>query len=179
MRETRPAPDAAILESVPAAAKTFVDPAGRFSFDYSADFSRIEAQQPYYGLTQVAVALMSDQVSYHPMNYLQDSWFVVSRDAIGEAACFQPTADGQIAFRGTRTIDGVAFKIASSTDAGAGNRYESNLFRAYRDGTCYEIATTLHYASDFTGLDETAMTNSQDEARAALEQMVESFHFSN
>jgi hypothetical protein len=156
--------------------KTYTDPTESFTFTYPSDFARIEAQQPYYGLAHVEIALMSEQASYHPTNYSQDSWLVVSSDAIAQAACFRPV-EGQAAFDGKKTVDGVEFRVASSTDAGAGNRYESNLYRTYRYGNCYEIATTLHWASDFNDLDEAAMNRSQDAARAALLRSVESFRF--
>jgi|GEM_PF-3846463 hypothetical protein len=157
-------------------AEVFADPAGRFSFSHDSSFQIVSDAgllEPYRVLPDIAVGLKSEQASYHPMNYSQDEWFVVSTSDSDEESCLnfdsETTTD--------TTINGVAFSKTERSDAGAGNRYDTTIYRSHRDGTCYEIQTTLHYASDFTDVDQGAMDESQAEANAMLQEAVDSFRF--
>ncbi len=159
--------------------ETYSDPQGRFDFHFAPGMAVTDAQEPYGRLSteSVAVAYKTSEASYHPMNYSQDSWFVVSSQAIDETACYAPVGGVYLTFADQQTIGATTFKIASTTDAGAGNRYEQTVYRTYLSGTCWEIATTLHYASDFTDIDESAMNASQATARTELSDMVSTFRF--
>lgn len=155
------------------------DPQGRFDMRVEPSMKAVSAEEPYgqLGNDAVIVAYTTDKASYHPINYSQNSWFVVSSSSMTEDACFETEESGHSGFEDDQTIGATTFRIASSTDAGAGNRYEQTRYRTYLSGTCWEIATTLHYASDFTDVDETAMNGSQATARAELSDMVSTFQF--
>ncbi|MEI6510565.1 MAG: hypothetical protein WCO25_00795 [Candidatus Uhrbacteria bacterium] len=155
----------------------YSDPAGRFDLRVAPDMVATTSQEPYNRLSDVAVAYSTDKASYHPINYSQSSWFVVSSQSVDETACYASVDGGQLAFSDEQTIGATTFKVASATDAGAGNRYEQTIYRTYLNATCYEISTTLHYASDFTDIDESAMNASQATARTALSDMVSTFRF--
>lgn len=157
--------------------ETYTDVQSRFDFNFSPYMAQTPSRDPYNQLTDVIVAYSTDRSAYQAVNYTQSAWFVVSSQPISEAACYEPINGGQLAFAEEATIGATAFKVARATDAGAGNRYEQTLYRTYLNATCFEIATTLHYASDFTDIDEEAMNASQDEIRMMFEDMVQTFRF--
>ncbi len=155
----------------------YVDPEGRFSLQRAFDMTPVAAVSPYNVLSDVTVAYSTDKASYLQPNYSQDSWFIVSTADVEKDVCFAPEEAGHIVFDDERTIGATTFRVAMSDEAGMGNRYEQTLYRTHIDSTCWEIATTLHYASDFTGIDEGAMNASQAEARTMLDEMVSTFRF--
>ncbi len=154
------------------------DPAGRFDLRIAPGMEATTSQEPYNKLPDVAIAYTTNEASYHPINYSQNSWFVVSSMRGDESQCFVIANVGQdTAFLDEQTIGATTWQIAKLDDAGMGNRYEHSIYRTYLNGTCWEIATTLHYASDFTDIDESAMNASQATARTELSDMVSTFRF--
>lgn len=163
------------IEQVPPGMVKFDN--GDVSFFYDDSFEDGEAQEPYTFLDDTLVALRSEEASYVPMNFTQDQWIVVSREELDEATCFGGIENEQAAFDDVSTYNNVTFRVAAFEDAGAGNRYESTVHRTMYDGYCYEIATTLHYASDWTEVDQGAIDASLDAGRAMLGAAVQSFQF--
>ena len=51
--------------------------------------------------------------------------------------------NGEVAV-GTTTINGQDFATFTSSDAGAGNFYESTSLRTYQNGSCFEIVELIH-----------------------------------
>lgn len=148
-----------------------------FDFRFAPGMGVVSAGEPFSHLADVAIAYSTSEASYLQPNYSQDSWFVVSSQPVDESACYASINGEQLAFDDERMIGATTFKVASATSAGAGNRYEQVLYRTHLNGICFEIATTLHYASDFTDIDEDAMNASQAEARTMLDEMVSTFRF--
>lgn len=153
----------------------YVDTRGLFDFRYAPGMVVTQAQEPFAHLADVAIAYSTSEASYLQPNYSQDSWFVVSSQAVDETACYASINGDQLTFGDELIVGATTFKVASATSAGAGNRYEQTLYRTHIDDTCWEIATTLHFASDFTDIDEDAMNASQAEARTMLADMVSTF----
>ena len=48
---------------------------------------------------------------------------------------------------GSATLGGVKFNRFAFEDEGAGNRYDSTIYRATSDGNCYELVEFLHFAA--------------------------------
>lgn len=155
----------------------YQDPNSRFNFDYPPSMQNTQTQDPYYRLHNIVVTMTSAISDYQPMNYSQNEWFSVSWEAVEEKTCFANPDTGTAAFLERTTLNGIDFRVERSEDAGAGNRYEQKLYRTYRDNTCYEVATTLHYSSDWTDVDEAAMQRNQAKARLMLREMAGSFEF--
>jgi len=133
-----------------------------------------EAMEPYYFLPNVIASLYTDKASYKPMNYSQDGRVIVSFANIDEQACYTaPEVGSDKVFDETAAMNGKNWKYISFSDAGAGNRYETKLYRLAQNGICYEIAESLHYASDWNEIDMDAATRSQQEMRAILKSVVE------
>ena len=76
------------------------------------------------------------------------------------------------------TISGYSFKKYISTDAGAGNFYETTSYKGLLDGDCYRLEYTIHstnignYPPEL-GIKEFDKAKVQDE----LERIVQSFKF--
>lgn len=152
---------------------TIYDPENSVIAKYPANFRSEEAPEGFHYLPTLRISLYSDAANYHPINYSQDGWIIIDSDTLTESQCFTPPEiGGAVAFDKTATINGVTWKMMSYSDAGLGNRYETDLYRTMRDGECYEIVSTLHYASDFTDLDELAMAYSQESMRAQMSAIV-------
>lgn len=62
------------------------------------------------------------------------------------ASCTASTLAGETLV-GTTTINGSVFSASTSTDAAAGNVYESAVFRTVHDGRCLEIVELLHWGN--------------------------------
>lgn len=176
-RESKP-PVVTHAETVWDAWPEYGDPQGRFDLRVAPGMVATSSQEPFNKLSDVAVAYTTDLASYHPINYSQNSWFVVSSQVGDESQCFVIQNGGRdTAFLDEQTIGATTWQIAKLNDAGAGNRYEQTIYRTYLNATCFEIATTLHYASDFNDIDEGAMNASQATARTELADMVSTFRF--
>lgn len=133
-----------------------------------------EAREPYYFLPNVIASLYTDNASYNPMNYSQDGRVIVSSASIDAQECYQsPSVSLDTVFDEPVLINGREWRTISFSDAGAGNRYETKLYRLALNGMCYEIAENLHYASDWTEIDMDAVARSQQEMRAILTSVVE------
>jgi hypothetical protein len=76
----------------------------------------------------------------------------------------------------TKFIDGVAYSVASSTAAAAGNRYEETIYALVESNPCIAIRYFIHYgaienypeAGAVKEFDKTALLKQFDEIRATL-----------
>lgn len=124
-------------------------------------------------LATVDVALYTDAASYRAPNYSQEGTLVVSHEAWNDLECNTPPAEsGKDAFE-PLTLNGVEWGVVRYADAGAGNRYDVALARTMFGGTCYQLATVVHAASDWTDVDMDAIAQSQDDTKERLETAAE------
>lgn len=146
---------------------------GAVRVEYPASFTTYQAMEPYFFLAQDLVSIYTNDATYKAANYSQDGRLIISKAAGDETTCFTaPEIAGNKPFGGDILLSGTAWRSVSFSDAGAGNRYETTVYRTYAAGNCYEIATTLHYASDFTGLDLKAVASSQLSMTSLLQAVV-------
>lgn len=147
---------------------------GDISIAYPSAFSFIEALEPYYFLPNVMLSLYTDAASYQRMNYSQDGRIVVSSAELESDACYTPPDVGQSkTFDGVISLNGATWRTVSFSDAATGHRYETTVYRIPHKGMCYEVVSTLHYASDWTDIDMAAAEQSQKEMRELLQDVVE------
>lgn len=85
--------------------------------------------------------------AFEPQTNFADAKLTVgaSADAAAVAGCLTPdmSAPGMAA-TSTADIDGTAFTVFHSVDAGAGNYYETTSYRTVRTGTCWAVEYTIH-----------------------------------
>jgi len=76
--------------------------------------------------------------------------------------CLSPSTEGPTSAT-TTTINGVSFTVLKSSDAGAGNYYETTSYRTVHANKCYSVEYTVHSAQienyptsyNLTSFDET------------------------
>jgi membrane-bound inhibitor of C-type lysozyme len=96
------------------------------------------------GLNLVTVKAPTD---YQPKTNLGDATFTVgtSSDPKAVASCLMDNS-GLGAAKTTVTYNGITYTKLVTTDAGAGNRYETTSYRTVQNSQCYAIEYTLHYS---------------------------------
>ena len=118
---------------------------------------------------------------FEPMSNFQDAELTVgsSNDASAVANCLQyQQTGGGLGGVTNETIHGTDFRVYSSSDAGAGNRYYQTSYRTILNGSCYAIEYLIHstalgnYPEEF-GLHEFNI----ERVKALLEGIVHSFSF--
>ncbi len=82
---------------------------------------------------------------FEPQTNFADAKLTVGRsgDAMAVKECLSPGTEGSTSFAAT-TINGIDFLKATSSDAGAGNYYETTSYRTLHAGQCYAIEYTIH-----------------------------------
>ncbi len=137
-----PAPE--IIPSV--ATLTYRNTVYGFAFNYPEGSDvRNEYFEGYLPSTQTgAVGIFIPKSLAHGTNLGEAGVFVgvsPSREALQK--CGGATNAGETA-RGTIMINGEIFNAFDASDAGAGNFYESKIYRTVHSGSCYEIVELLH-----------------------------------
>jgi hypothetical protein len=140
----------------PAEWQTDQDSAGGFSIAYPIDFS-IDQNYPATpstdwrlgangtaGVKALAITIPS---AFEPQTNFVDATLTVGRSANGAAVagCLvpDPTAGEDVA-TSTMAINGIAFTVFHSNDAGAGNLYDTTSYRTVHGGQCYALEYTVH-----------------------------------
>ncbi|MEJ0054061.1 MAG: MliC family protein [bacterium] len=127
----------------------------------------------------LAVATLPD--SFEPSTNFRGAKLTVgtSADPSAVATCltYEPTG-GPAATTTTSLINGTSYRVLHTSDAGAGNFYETTSYRTVRDNQCYAIEYTIHttnignYSPDqgITAYDQAKVTH-------LLGDVVQSFRF--
>lgn len=147
----------------------------QLSFQYPTDFSAITAEQPYYFLSTPIIALSSNKSELIAPNYTQINIVVVSSTADTKNCLSSPQENATLV--GKKEIRGNEFTVYSVQDAGAGNHYDTTIYRTIQNQKCYEIAQTIHSSSDWNGIDIKTSDASISKAKEVLDQILLSVHF--
>lgn len=134
---------------------TFTDASKSFSFNYPSDLGVTGAGGGYtqnwmVNATTSGMILAQVKVpqSYEAGTNFGDATFTVgtSADPSALATCltYNPTG-AKAKTAATVAINGTTFTVFHSSDAGAGNRYDTTSYRASRNSQCYAIEYTVHY----------------------------------
>ncbi|MDB5188908.1 MAG: hypothetical protein JWM92_506 [Candidatus Nomurabacteria bacterium] len=134
--------------------KSFTDQGKTFTFTYPQAFSLAGGGIGYTqdwkansdGTLGLVLATVNVPQSYQPKTNFGDAKFTVgtSSDPKAVTNCLNDISGNGVTKSAT-TINGVPYTTFVSTDAGAGNRYETTSYRTVRNGQCYAIEYTIHY----------------------------------
>ena len=119
--------------------------------------------------------------TYEPNTNLADSTLTVGYSATqaAQTACLTPDPSGGPATATTTVnVNGTAFSVFSSSDAGAGNLYHTVSYRALHDGKCYAIEYTIH-STQLANYPASYGLTQFDEAKveALMDRIVNTFSF--
>jgi hypothetical protein len=99
-------------------------------------------------IADAAVVVSIDPNDYKGTNLGNASVSVgVSKDPDIVAACGAGKAAQGEKPAGSATLGGIKFTRFTFEDAGAGNRYDSTIYRATSGSNCYELVEFLHWAA--------------------------------
>lgn len=113
------------------------------SLQYPAGFTF--ADVTYANLDQKIVQFALDRSNYPGTNFSDAGVAVSMQSTASLKQCLQINLpENAKGFKETRDINGTTFYIGQATGVGAGNIYNSRVYRAYRNNSCYEIEETIH-----------------------------------
>ncbi|MEI6553856.1 MAG: hypothetical protein WCO09_04760 [bacterium] len=164
----------------------FTDSHKTFSFEYNSLFNATDTRSVLskdWNLNAkqngIILAKVTAPKTYMPNTNFSEAFLTVGRSADKTAikTCTTAATNGEVK-AGTTTISGYMFAKVTANDAGAGNFYESVIYRGIVGGNCYAIQYTIHstnignYSPDqgITAFDKTKI-------QTDLENIVSSFKF--
>lgn len=101
----------------------------------------------------------------------------MATDAPTIANCF--SIQGNQSLNATATINGVQFKTGHTTDAAAGNIYDSQVYRAVFDNCCFEAVETVHTGNIVNYTPGTVTEFDKSKALVILDQMLQTLILSD
>ena len=136
---------------------------------------------PTYGnLKDEVVQVQIPKKAYTGTNFDDAAISVSTQSAKSLNDCLSLTPpEGSDGFKTKITINGVSFYMTNSNGAGAGNFYESKVYRTAKSagGTCIEISETIHTSNIGNYTPGTVTEVNQSDVQAKLDPIVQSFKF--
>jgi membrane-bound inhibitor of C-type lysozyme len=131
---------------------TYINPGKTFSFSYPKEFSFSGGDGSYtqdWRVNTTTLGLLFTMVqipkSFMPSTNFSEAKFTVGTSADPEAVKNCLVAEnGEVIKNKNVKIDDTSFTEIYSTDAGAGNFYETTSYRTVRDNQCYGVEYTIH-----------------------------------
>ena len=158
--------------------RTYSNATYGFTFDYPTS---MELVTPTYGnLKDEVVQVQIPKEAYTGTNFDDAAISVSAQSAKSLDDCLALTPpEGSDGFKTKAIIHGVDFYVTKSSDAGAGNFYESKVYRTVKSkgGTCIEISETIHTSNIDNYTPGTVTEVNQSDVQAKLDPIVQSFKF--
>jgi len=136
---------------------------------------------PTYGYLKDEVVQVQIPKSAYPGTNFDDAAISVSAQSaksLNDCLALTPP-EGSDGFKTKATINGVDFYMTNSNGAGAGNFYESKVYRTVKSpgGICIEISETIHTSNISNYPPGTVTEINQSDVQAKLDPIVQSFKF--
>ena len=164
---------------------TYENSGRTFSFTFPTSFD-VVGIDPDYGPGWSAPATTTGEVlakiavpqSFEPGTNFGDAWFTVgtSADPRAVADCTK-SLSGTEAASAPVTIGEVTYAKLEFTGVGAGNIYDTTSYRTVKDGQCYAIEYTIHYANILNYPAGKVRRFDEQKAATALDEVARSFRF--
>jgi membrane-bound inhibitor of C-type lysozyme len=167
--------------------KTFTDQGKLFTFSYPQAFSIVGGGIGYTenwktntdGTLGLILAQVNVPQTYQPKTNFGDAKFTVgtSVDAKAIKNCLTDMSGSGVT-KSTVTINNITYTKFVSTDAGAGNRYETTSYRTVQDNQCFALEYTIHYA-ELANFDPSTGVTAYNSVQVHndLDSIVQSFNF--
>jgi len=149
-----------------------------FVFDYPLYMQFVTPVYP--NLQDKIVQVQIPQTNYPGTNFGDASFSVSAQSAKSLADCLKltPPENGD-GFKTKVSINGVDFYMTKSSGAGAGNLYESNVYRTVKapNGACLELNETIHTSNIANYPTGTTAQVDMADVQAKLDSVLHSFKF--
>ena len=166
--------------------KIFTDQGNTFSFMYASPVTVSGGGVGYSTdwmvnatTTGLLLAKATLPSSFEPKTNFGDATFTVgtSPDPAAVSGCLT-YAGGNGVQKSTVTINGVQYAKFVTSDAGAGNLYQTTSYRAVRNNQCYAVEYTIH-STNIQNYPKSSGIAAFDQSKiqSVLESMVQSFKF--
>jgi membrane-bound inhibitor of C-type lysozyme len=167
--------------------QSFTDQGKTFTFVYPSLF-KISGGGVGYSMDWMVNATTSGMLlvkatlpnSFEPKTNFADATLTVgtSADPTALVECMTYADGGNGVQKSKVTINGVTYEKFVTSDAGAGNFYQTTSYRTLRNSQCYAIEYTIH-SSNIDNYPPSAGIKAFDQAKvqSALESIVQSFAF--
>lgn len=148
-----------------------------FEFQYPADVGFVT---PTYALLQDKIVQLNIAGTEYPKTNFVDAGFAVSAQyakSLADCLALNAPENGD-GFKTTTVINGVTFYSTKGSGAGAGNRYDSVIYRALRSNqTCAEINETIHTGNIGNYPAGTVTEVDANKVQARLDSILNTFKF--
>ena len=168
--------------STPAAAdnnwQTYRYEPHHFEFSYPAEWQFTSPAYASLGEKIVQIELPPEAA---PNTNFIDAAFTVSAAYAGSLDdCLNTSAlENTAGFTDTRTLNGIEWRGADETGAGAGNLYESKVYRTFHNSYCFEVKTTIHTGAIGNYPDGTVTEVNTEPLWLRLDTMLATFKFAS
>lgn len=154
------------------------------SFSYPRDFDVREGENASGGFagTPIVQVRFPEDAYQVPKSNFGEAYMTVSsgNDQKTVSSCFDfSSVQRATASVESRTVNGTLFKFATTTDVGAGNIYDSWVYRTEYKQRCYEFALTVHTGNIHNYPSGTVVQFDQSRAFSILDQIFETVKFTD
>jgi hypothetical protein len=133
-----------------------------------------------FGTTGIKVLELDIPKAFEPQTNFDDAKLTIGRSSndVAVRECLSPSTEGPTTAVGTTTVNGTVFSVMTSSDAGAGNYYETTSYRALHGGQCYAVEYTIH-SSQIANYPASYGLHPYDDAKVAsvLQKIAGTFQF--
>ncbi len=149
-----------------------------YELAYPRDFDVYRGEQASGSLlpgpTNVQFRFPEDAFSFPRTNYAEAYLSVSLPSNISESACYiGPDAKP---LSGKAVLNGVEFRTGNAVSVGAGQIYETRLYRAFYQDRCFELAATIH-TGNVHNYEPAVQEFDKAKADLVLDRILQSFKF--
>ncbi len=170
-------------------AKTYIDPGQRFTLLYPAHWTasgpegNVAEPPTAWSVVTQTLGMVSAKVSVpkelYPNTNFSEAWLTVgwSNNSTAINTCTINTQQEGMDVQDA-VIDGTLFKKFTTSDAGAGNLYDTIAYHALLDGDCWAIEYTIHSTNIYNYPPEAGIVEfDKSDLMMTLDEVAHSFDF--
>jgi hypothetical protein len=147
------------------------------NYDFSTSASN--SFENYLGSKGKALVRISMPKDSYPKTNFSEGYITVASANISESAC-KKYSDGQLkSMDQLEMINGINFNKTEFQGAAAGNYYQTRLYHAFRNASCFEISVTLHTTNIGNYEPGTVTEVNSNDAWNKLSAVLKTFRFTN
>ncbi len=147
-----------------------------YGFEFKYPASWVFVQPSFKTLTDSIVSVQTPENLYPKTNFSNAVVTVNASVGISENQCLS-NSQTKAPLLEPLTINGQTFYVESTTDAGAGNFYDSKIYKTVHDKVCLEVIETIHTTNVGNYEPGTVTEVDQTEIKKLLQDILLTFKF--